>query len=74
MDKLAKRMDSALTAWVGTVETGASGLLPPYDVFCRSIWSSRTFVRLAGSDWSSGMIWTINVEVTAENRPAYTEE
>jgi len=54
----------------GGLETGASGLVSPNDLSCCSIRSSRTFVRSAGSGWSSGMIWTMNVEVTAENRPA----
>ena len=73
-DKLAKRMDCALMALVETFETGVSGSVLPNEVFPCSIRSSRTFVRSAGSGWSSGMIWTMNEEVTAENRPAYTEE
>ena len=55
---------------VGMFEMGPSGLVLPKDVFCCSIRSNRTFVRSAGSGWSSGTIWTMNVEVMAENKPA----
>ena len=55
---------------MGTFEMGARGSAPPNDAFCCNIRSSRTFVRSAGSGWSSGTIWTMNAEVTAENRPA----
>ena len=64
-------MDWALTMPVGTFEMGVSGSIPPNDVFCSNIRSSREFVRSVGSGWSSGTIWTMNAEVTAENNPAY---
>ena len=69
-DKLAKRMDWALMTPVGIFEMGASGSIPPNDVFCCNIRSSKAFVRSVGSGWSSGMIWAMNAEVTAENKPA----
>ena len=68
--RLAKRMDWALTTPGEIFEIGASGSALPNEAFCCSIRSSRAFVRSAGSGWSSGMIWTMNVVVTAENKPA----
>jgi hypothetical protein len=52
---------------------GASGSAPPNDVFCCNIRSSKVFVRSAGSGWSSGMTWTMNVAITTENKPACQE-
>ena len=69
-DRLAKRMDWALTILIGVFETGARGSVPSNEVFCCNIRRSRAFVRSAESGWSSVMIWTMNAEVMAENKPA----
>ena len=49
---------------------GVSGSIPPNEAFCCNIRSNRVFVRSVGLGWSSGIIWAMNVEVTAENKPA----
>jgi hypothetical protein len=69
-DKLTNRMDWALAILIGMFETGARGSAPPNEVFCCNIRRSRTFVRSMGFGWSTGMIWTMNAEVIAENKPA----
>jgi hypothetical protein len=69
-DKVANRMDWALTMPIGIFETGARGSVPSNEVFCCNIRRSRTFVRSVGFGWTPGTIWAMNVEVTAENKPA----
>jgi hypothetical protein len=68
--KLAKRMDWALMTPVGTFKMGVSGSIPPNEVFCCNIRTSKMFVRSAGFGWSAGMSWTMNAAATAENKPA----
>jgi hypothetical protein len=69
-DKLANRMDWALTMPAGVFEMGVNGSNLPNEVFCCNIRSSKAFVRSAGFGWSAGMSWTMNAAVTAENKPA----
>jgi hypothetical protein len=70
MDKLVKRKAWALTTPMGTFKMGVRGSIPPNEVFCCNIRTSKAFVRSAGFGWRAGVSWTMNAEVTAENRPA----
>jgi hypothetical protein len=63
-------MDWAVIALAEILVTGANGSAPSNEVFCCNIRRSRTFVRSMGFGWSVGMICTMNVVATAENKPA----